>query len=303
MICDARSLYACAFMICLCMAGCEEDLAVREHFARPFSMYGVLSPDLPFQSIRLYVIEDFPTLNSNEEPAVDVFSTDLGTGDRLAWRDSVVVDPFGQREYTYLASFRAEFGHTYRIEALRRSDGARSYADVRVPQRVNVRILSYEDASNVEVLIEGDSIRALKPEVEYDVFKPGAPILRYSFSYQGTERPTAEGWIVEIRMVGDASEIIFLYNAEAGTRGGGCRVDFVHLYRLSLNVLVGDRLWDPPGGVFNPDVLSEPTALSNVNNGFGFIGAGYRIEEELMPSKEAVSYACFIDALQRGPTH
>ena len=41
--------------------------------------------------------------------------------------------------------------------------------------------------------------------------------------------------------------------------------------------------WDPPGGVFDADVLVQPGTLSNVENGFGFVGAGYRLSSTWIP--------------------
>jgi len=69
------------------------------------------------------------------------------------------------------------------------------------------------------------------------------------------------------------------------------------LRALDLRVLIGDQMWDPPGGTFDPNILSQPKTMTNVENGFGFIGAGYRVVAPLFPSREAVEYACFADAL------
>jgi len=131
--------------------GCEENLAPREHFETPFSLYGVLSPDLDTQSIRLYPLEAFPTLGS--------------------------------------------------------------------PERLDV---------------EGEDIRTLKPAFEYAVSKPRCPRLHYNISYQEKERRVEQGWQVNLNLV---------------------------------------------------------------ENGFGFIGGGYRVTKSLFPSREAVEYACFVYAL------
>ena len=45
------------------------------------------------------------------------------------------------------------------------------------------------------------------------------------------------------------------------------------LTALGFQVRILDKNWDPPEGVFNPEVLAQPGALSNVNNGYGFFGS------------------------------
>jgi len=277
------------------LAGCEENLAPRDPFEAPFSLYGVLSPDLAMQSIRVYPLEDFPTLGTPEPLHAHVFSTDLETGERRTWQDTVLVEPNGQHEYLYWSAFRAAYGHRYRVEAVRRSDGAMSFAEVRVPDPVTVRIADDRDASAVQVLIEGEGIRALKPEAEYILanLAPGCEVLRNRFSYAGRERRVEGGWRVDINMVADRFDILFNCGGITVFAHPFCPPFFLLLRALDLHVLVGDVAWDPPGGLFDPDILSEHTTMTNVENGFGFIGAGYRIVAPLFPSEEALEYACF----------
>jgi hypothetical protein len=40
-------------------------------------------------------------------------------------------------------------------------------------------------------------------------------------------------------------------------------------------IFIGDASWVPPGDEFDEDVLVQPDLFSNVENGFGFFGAGY----------------------------
>jgi len=281
-------------MVAISLFGCEENLAPRAHYdAVPFTVYGVLSPDLDTQSVRLYVPEDFPTLGSPEPLDVDVTSTDLYTGERRAWRDTVLVDPNGQHEHVFWSPFRAAFGHAYRVEVVRRADGARSVAEVRIPEPVTVRIVNEGDPL-VEVLIEGENIRALKPEAEYDVDIGDCQIVRNRFSYQGRERRVEDGWRFTLNLVVDNRNILWDCVGITQFLPTPCPPYYHRLRALNLHVLIGDAVWDPPDGVFDPHLLSQPQALSNVENGFGFIGAGYRIVAPLRPSEEALALACFI---------
>lgn len=275
------------------LLGCEDDLSARTHYDHPFTLFGTLSPDLDTQSVRVYAIEDFPTLGSDSIDAV-VTSRDLTTGESRTWRDSVLVDPNGQHEHIFWSPFRAAYGHVYHLEVTRPSDGVMSYADVRVPPAATLRITSGDDP-HVTVRIEGEGIRALTPMVEYVVKARDAtkaPILAYQISYQGKEQQIPQGWQVTINMVLDRPWVQSWYNIDApALTGTQCHA--ITLRELNFHVLVGDSLWNPPEGRFDPRVLSQPGVLSNVQNGFGFIGGGFRVDEQVFPSRKAVEDGCF----------
>lgn len=83
-----------------------------------------------------------------------------------------------------------------------------------------------------------------------------------------------------------------LYNIESGaTVKTGCRDVF--LLALNLHLIVGDAPWDPPGGIFDPNVLIQEGVMTNVENGFGIVTAGYRLVEDVLPPKDVVEAACF----------
>ena len=82
------------------LAACEEDLAGRDPLPTPYSVYGVISPDFEIQSIRVYPLEVTPTLGTSASLDADVTSTDLTTGSRQTWRDTVLVDENGGRTRT-----------------------------------------------------------------------------------------------------------------------------------------------------------------------------------------------------------
>lgn len=94
-------------------------------------------------------------------------------------------------------------------------------------------------------------------------------------------------------MIVDAEEVNYLYNGFVFTLGGHCRGDYVFLKGLELHATVGDTAWNPAGGYFDPNILSQPGRLSNVENGFGFVGGGYSLNAPLNPSRESVESACF----------
>ena len=288
-----------AFIILLLPAsffllGCDEDLASRDHFELPFSMYGIISPDLDTQSVRVYPMADFPTLVPAEISDLRFSSTDLDAGTRYTWYDSLTIDLDGGHGYLFWSPFQAEYGHRYRVEIERLSDGARSWADVRVPPMVTVR-LDDSNAHAMRIFTNGESIRMLKPELQYDVKPAGAPETsshKFPITHEGSERLTDEGWVIVENMALNRMIVQGLFNSLYHTLMG-IRCFMLDLHELEFHALIGDAAWDPPGGYFDIDVLSQPRTLSNVENGLGFVGGGYRIVEYLRPSREAVEEACF----------
>ena len=54
----------------------------------------------------------------------------------------------------------------------------------------------------------------------------------------------------------------------------------VGLTHTGLQIRMLDSGWDPPGGIFDPEILAQPGALSNVENGYGYFGSvGLYIQE------------------------
>jgi hypothetical protein len=65
------------------------------------------------------------------------------------------------------------------------------------------------------------------------------------------------------------------------------RPDFgAYIALLTLRMDVVNEEWDPPGGLFDPDVLVQPGSFSNVVNGFGFVGAGFQQRHMLLVNDE-----------------
>jgi hypothetical protein len=288
----------CAILAVLLLDSCQEDLGLRDDFPEPFSLYGVLSPDRDTQSVRVYRLEAYPTLSLDDPHGVSFSSTDLETGELLVWRDTVLFEPNGQQDLVFWAPMKADYEHRYRVEAVRQSDGAASYVEVRIPPPVSVRFEELESDEfgevDIDVFIEGEGIRALRPEVRYTVgFVQGPPsnTATIPITYQGFEQQTENGWLLTIDLVLDRWRVHTEYVKLLGPLALWCPQ--FDLIGMEVHVIVGDTLWDPPAGLFDPNLLSHHRVLSNVENGLGFVGGGYRRVEYLFPSRAAVEKACF----------
>ncbi|ARA93599.1 hypothetical protein AWN76_010815 [Rhodothermaceae bacterium RA] len=138
----------------------------------------------------------------------------------------------------------------------------------------------------------------MKLEAEFWVlyaigFEPtGAPILehrRYTLPYDEHQRQQGEDWIITVDLSGayltlrDRVRTDTRYQASWG----------VGLGSITLRAIAANDAWNPPEGIFDADVLVQPGTMSNVENGFGFIGAGYRMEKEWVPVDSIVTRSGF----------
>lgn len=247
------------------------------------------------QSVREYPVEAYPTLGNPDPFSANVYSTDLETGQRLRWNDTLLTEPSGQYSHIFWAPFRAEYGHIYNVEVIRSSDGARTFADVRVPNPVTARIGDQSSARAVELIIEDPNIRALNAEVEYvlgNIFST-CDILRNTFSYKGQERLVENGWLVEVNLVENRFDLLFDCGGITTIPRPYCPPGYVPIHPIDLHLLIGDAAWNPPGGVLSPHIISQPGVMTNVENGFGFVGAGYRTVIRFYPADETLQKACF----------
>jgi len=272
--------------VALLFSGCEEDLDLREDFEEPFTLYGLLSPNLTTQYVRVYPIESFLRLDPEEPENIRFTSTDLATGEEIVWQDTVDIGPNGQKDLLFKATFRPEHEHIYRVMATRVSDGASSYADVRIPPLVTVRsedvVLEPVNEAILDVFVEGEGIRILKPEIIYDVRTCDrgevGPLDTYIFQHHQLEEPTENGWHIPFNIWFDRTFILF-------------EPFKLILSDVFVTFIVGDEVWDPPFGRFDANLLSNPGVLDNVQNGLGFVGSGYRMSAQVTPGCELINDA------------
>ena len=106
---------ACCLFV-LFLSGCETDVTAVLGTDRVFTVYGVLTPQADTQKVLVFPIEG--TLRPAQAEPLDarVTSTDLQSGAMQVWRDSLKREANGQYTHIFWSPFRAEYGHTYRLE-------------------------------------------------------------------------------------------------------------------------------------------------------------------------------------------
>lgn len=270
------------------LVGCEEDVVAVLGTDNAFSLYGVLSPQLDTQWVRVFPIEG--RLEPESRPLLDAefVSRNLQTNEERVWNDSVITDAFGQMAHVFWSPFAAEYGQSYRL-TVRRRDGAVSEVGVDVPPTTEVIVQEAEFRTRsvrIPVLVEGDAPRLLRVEVEYSVgYRPAGTANpasdAVSIPYPDESYETERGWIVPINLTRDfdaVNDSLVQRIDQPVDRDFGIVLNF-----LTLHLIVANEEWNPPGGTFEADILVQPGTLSNVVNGFGFVGAGYRHAERWTP--------------------
>jgi hypothetical protein len=291
-------------LVGIILCSCEDSVSPPPGVEEPFSAYGILNPRLTRQTMLVS-----PTASQlfDFADSIDaiVTSRDVAGGQRRVWRDSVVVGDRGQRDHIFYSDFRPDFGSEHTI-VIRRSDGATSSVDVRIPNQVE---LDLEDDGThlLQLNVIGKEIGVLRAIVTYGVRYyelgggPCSPLFKfYEISVEDAVEERPGGAVIGIDM--DLHEqLLRSYLAMdfdivfPDTHTG------LALTHMKIEVTIGNDSWAPPGGVFDLNVLSSPRTLANVSNGYGFVGSGYNQDRALWPSKEAVQDTWFFDFLMRPP--
>jgi len=272
-----------AALLLLLLSACEEDVVAVLGTDLPYSMYGALTPQADTQWVRVFPIE------GRLEPAppglldARVTSTDLATGDVRVWMDSLIQETDGQYAHVFWSAFLTPFERTYRLEA-ERSDGARAHVEVTVPPASTLELPARTDLAPafLPVFVRGEVPNLIRVEVTYRYryrTPLGIEIGETTLAYDQEKRRVQGGWIIDVTPRSDLLQLQRLIEQ-------GITVDpaiGLKLARVTIRLIVANAAWDPPGGVFDADVLVQPGTLSNVENGFGFVGAGYRLSDTWIP--------------------
>ena len=260
-----RRLLVSLFGLLVLLTGCEDTVAPTGDAGRPFTLYGTLDPTAERQAIRVVTFR--PTIEAADEEEIDaeVVSTDLNTGETTVWRDSLVTFGQGRFGHVFHADFQPVYGHTYRVEA-RRSDGAASTVEVEVPPLIEPIPLEAERSGTIVLASLWPGPPELNaPQVTYVVEDTGCNRHEVTVPASRPAEPFEFGWRVETDLLVDANAV----------REALAPLANLGLLSVRLGALVSSPGWYPPGGVYDPEVLVDPNAFTNVRNGFGFVGAGY----------------------------
>ena len=249
----------------LILVGCSDSVDPIVGSVRAYTVYGLFDAHADTQAVRVFAIEGTLDVIRPAPLGAVVTSTAVGTGVRQTWQESIVEYANGRFGHVYWAVFDVSYGETYRLDLVR-PDQVRTWVQVMVPPEAEpVRLepilgLGYA----VLPILWRRAPRLHDITVAYDT-NYGT----YSYEYPPDQEMRQDGVVMEIRLHEDAREIFRDLNRAR------IPIASLRLHGIRLTVLVSSSAWMPPGGVYDPDVLIEPGVFSNVENGFGFVGAGY----------------------------
>ena len=286
-------------------SGCEESVNPIIGSDLPYTIWGFMNAGADTQQVRVFSIND--RLRPDTVASIDaaVYSVDLTTGERREWTYRAVRFDSVSVGHIFWSPFRAIHTHRYRLD-VERSDGATSSVVVQVPPPVALDVSVPENGTRIDVRFLGDIPNLVGVHVTYHAMNiPPAnvwpaetrvhPPVDHSVTiiYDELLVPDADGWQVTVDMQRDY-EILqraFLLSCLI-TEEGGSAPD-IWLNAMEVTAVAADSSWNPPGGVFDPDVLAHPGTFSNVSNGYGFFGAGHGLRYRWTPTLSARRTAGF----------
>lgn len=287
----------------LYLVGCETTVEPFIGEERPFTVWGLINAGADTQRVRVFPISDAPGIDRSGAIDASVTSTNLTTGQIREWSHRTVTYEDGNVGHVFWAPFKPEEGHSYRIDVAR-SDGATSTATVTVPAGVEVEVVATSTSTRFPVYVRGDAENLIDVEMRYEaanlppveawpVGTSAHPPVAYpvEIPYMTEGERIDDGWRFDIDMQRDAEIVRLAYQQN-------CLITptapDIALSRVEFHFIAADSAWSPPGGAFDPEVLVEPNAFSNVENGYGFIGAGQVVAERWTPPplvRQALGYS------------
>ncbi len=196
-------------LVCFPLAGCSDAFDPFVESDQAFALYGFLDARRDTQFVRVQPVTE--TADDAGTVEATVTSTDLATGERLAWQDSLVERDDGTLGIVFFAAFRPLAGRQYRIEAVQPGTGAASAVEVGPPAEPPLLV---GPATPVDSVVTQTLTVA-------SATRPSALVVTYTLRREGTVEP----FLVAVR-----------YSAEPGRRADGFAV-FVRLTRDAEAIL------------------------------------------------------------------
>jgi hypothetical protein len=267
--------------LAVAVSACEEGVQPVLQTDRPFTIYGYFNPLADTQSVRLFTIDGVLEHTAPEPIDVVFDSRDVESGETVSWQDSLVQFSSGMWGHVFWSDFRPAHLRTYSVAA-RAPDGRVTSAQATVPPLATPEVGETDifDFTLPIPILWRDAPNLIDIVATYRT-SAGTEVVRYGVE----QNATAAGSVVTLQFRRDTRGILF-----DAIRSG---IDEVTLDTVEVRVVVTNAEWTPPGGVFDPDVLVEPGTFSNVENGFGFIGAGYPMTMGFKPDDDLLRVSGF----------
>ena len=276
--------------------GCDESVDAIVGSDIPFTVWGFMNAGADTQYVRIFPITDHLIPDPDAGIDAHVFSTNLTTGERREWTYEAVRFDSLISGHFFFSPFRAEHEHRYRLEVVR-SDWETSSVEVTVPSEAVFDIQVNLGSTEIPVEIRGEVPNLVGLRVTYHAvnvppmlaWPDGTPIagavqLPVTIVYDDIAERVDGGWRFVIDMARDYAGVQSVYGRNCLITVSEESAPDIWLRKMEFTALAADSTWDPPGGVFDPNILSVPGTFSNVDNGYGFFGAGQGVRLDWTPT-------------------
>ena len=269
-------------IVAVSLLGCDESINPILETNRQFTLFGTLDMAADTQFVR--VIEIRPTLTTPAEKLDATFtSRRLDSQEQHVWKDSVHTFEDGSVGHIFYAPVRVLAGKTYQVDVEKPDSDIVTTATTQVPYSLKpsvqvekvFRILTTQLVASQQVLWWS------LEEEPYDIVQWYRFFLFDGYRFVDirlNHRPRSQAsrthqgfWETTVDLVRDRDSLL-VSHPRMFVRG--------HLVGLGMTITVLDDKFKPPGDVFTAAALGQPGTLSNVTNGFGYVGAVGRFSAE-----------------------
>jgi hypothetical protein len=270
-------------LVSVCSSCSDTMIDPFENEEKLFTIWGYLDQLSADHAVRVVPVTRFPeNILSPTDPQAqidaEVYSTDLTSGERIRWNHELSQLEDGTYGHVFKSHFLLNPRRGYRLEVIR-ADGKMAYADTRVPGTISDTLLVKHS-----VVWENDSTMVYQ---DFDI--PGIPspwdIKMYYWWEGGTakqgvyvpynrqgSRTNDGGWRIRANISED-QPAVWARVQWAQDTGLLTPTGTHHVFAMGIQIRILDGNWDPPLGVFDPEILAQPGVLSNVVGGHGFFGS------------------------------
>ena len=281
------------------LSACSEEVNPFIGTELPYSIWGQINPDADTQAVRVFLIDDVLQLVSPDPLDAMVSIVNVDNTTRYVLRDSVIQLRSGDYRHIFWAPFSVNHNETYRIE-VERSDGQLSRsAEVRVPAPVSLDVLPANINATSDLIqsvaINGDPPAMPRIDVKYNSYSVSGSLVTLAenpvtISYANQPQVRNGQLTLDLDLRRDF-ELVREDFDEKSIPG------FICLEDIDIDVHVGNVEWQSPTGEFDPNFLVEPGSLTNIENGFGFFGAGFVQSQVVIPPSVLQVRAGFFDCV------
>ncbi|WP_420456714.1 hypothetical protein [Rubrivirga sp.] len=271
-------------------AGCSDVVDPTVGTDQVFSLYGYLDPAADHQAIRVVPIGATIGADTSRTINATVTSEELGTGQTVAWRDSVVTYRNGTVGHVFVADYTPTPRSRVAL-TVTAGDGRVASVEVEVPPLVRSEIgepfnvggfATYPVTVRDVPRVIGGTLRldvVGLPAAPDDTTTIEIPIRTFDIRQEGAD------WTVAVPFV----QATQAYLQSINLFGSGLK-----LVEAEFAAFVANDEWAIPRGGLDEEAIAEPGTFSNVDGGFGFVGAGYEAPVRWVPSPGAQSRAGFM---------